>query len=149
MNQSSSGQFAWQGINNEKYGSSRVLVEAADSRADHSSNMLILRESISAWRADLGQEAHIPRKPSKSQKYLINYWSIILEPNFSIPKWTLIVIQSKKDILTILADFRNIFVVVITLTIAIVVLLSAYQIRRNLIPIEKIIEGISILGIKF
>lgn len=98
MNQSSSGQFAWQGINDEKY--------------------------------------------------LINYWSIFLEPNFSIPKWTLIVIQSKEDILTILADFRNIFIVVITLTIAIVALLSAYQIRRNLIPIEKIIEGIECIANK-
>ena len=97
MNQSSSGQFAWQGINN---------------------------------------------------KYLINYWSIFLEPNFSIPKWTLIVIQSKEDVLTILADFRNIFIVVITLTIAIVALLSAYQIRRNLIPIEKIIEGIECIANK-
>lgn len=76
------------------------------------------------------------------EEFLINYWSIFLKPNFLIPKWTLITSQSKTNILVPLGDFRNIFAFIITLTLAIVALLSVYQIRRNLTPLEKLMEGI-------
>ncbi|MFO1372143.1 MAG: EAL domain-containing protein [Candidatus Competibacteraceae bacterium] len=76
------------------------------------------------------------------EEYLINYWSIFLEPNFLVPKWTVITRQSKANILVPIADFRNIFAFVITLTLAIVALLSVHQIRRNLIPLEKLMEGV-------
>lgn len=76
------------------------------------------------------------------QEYLINYWSIFLKPNFLITKWTLITSQSKINTLIPLGDFRNIFVFIITLTLAIVALLSIHQIRRNLVPLEKLMEGI-------
>ena len=46
-------------------------MEAADSWAARDSNPLILKETAPAWCADLGPEAHIPQKPSKSQHFFI------------------------------------------------------------------------------
>ena len=82
------------------------------------------------------------------EEFLINYWSLFLKPEFLIPKWTIITSQSKTNILVPIADFRNIFAFVITLTLAIVALLSVYQIRRNLIPLEKLMEGIQYIANK-
>lgn len=76
------------------------------------------------------------------EEFLINYWSLFLKPNFLVQKWTVITSQSKTNILVPIADFRNVFAFVVTLTLAIVALLSVYQIRRNLIPLEKLMEGI-------
>ncbi len=76
------------------------------------------------------------------EELLINYWSIFLKPNFLVPKWTIITSQLKTDILAPIADFKSIFAFVITLTIAVVVFLSIHQIRRSLVPLEKIMEGI-------
>lgn len=83
-----------------------------------------------------------------NEEFLINYWSLFLKPSFLIPKWTVITSQSKTNILVPIADFRNIFTFVITLTLAIVALLSVYQIRRNLIPLEKLMEGIQYIANK-
>ena len=77
-----------------------------------------------------------------NEEFLVNYWSLFLEPTFFVPKWMIVSSQSKAYIFSPLANFRNIFVFVITLTLAIVALLSIYQIRRNLIPLEKLIEGV-------
>ncbi|KAB2929916.1 MAG: EAL domain-containing protein [Candidatus Contendobacter sp.] len=82
------------------------------------------------------------------EEFLISYWSIFLKPNFLVPKWTIITSQSRADILATMADFRSIFAFVITLTLAIVALLSVLQIRRNLIPLEKIMEGIQYIANK-
>lgn len=44
----------------EIFGPLGILVEPTDSRAAHSSNPLILKEVVSAYRANLGPETHIP-----------------------------------------------------------------------------------------
>ena len=83
-----------------------------------------------SWRTDTGEEL------------LTNYWSLFLKPNFLIQKWTIVTTQSKADVLSPIAEFKSIFAFVILLTLAIVALLSVHQIRRNLIPLEKLLEGI-------
>ena len=74
--------------------------------------------------------------------YLISYWSVFLKPHFFVPKWTIITRQSKSDIPLPVADFRKIFALVISLTLVIVAFLSVLQIRKSLIPLERIMEGI-------
>lgn len=82
------------------------------------------------------------------EEVLINYWSIFLKPNFLVPRWTIITSQLKMDILAPIADFKSIVGFVITLTLAIVAFLSIHQIRRNLVPLEKIMEGIQYIANK-
>ena len=77
-----------------------------------------------------------------NEEFLVNYWPLFLEPNFFVPKWTIASSRSKTSIFSPIIDFRNIFLFVIMLTLATVALLSVYQIRRNLIPLEKLMEGV-------
>ncbi len=85
---------------------------------------------------------------SNNEELISNYWSIFLEPNFAVKKWTVITSKLKYNILLPISDFKNIFALVMLLTITIVAFFSIHQIRKNLIPIEKIMDGIKYLSNK-
>ena len=73
--------------------------------------------------------------------YLASYWSIPLQFRFRVPKWTVVVSESKADVLAPMANFRRIFPLVVLMSLWVVLLLSTSQIRRNLVPLEKLREG--------
>jgi putative nucleotidyltransferase with HDIG domain len=75
------------------------------------------------------------------KEYLVTYWSIFLQPKFFTPKWTVILTKSKSDTLSPIAYFTKIFILVILMSLLVVILLSVIQIRRSLIPLEKLQEG--------
>jgi len=77
----------------------------------------------------------------EEKKYLASYWSISLEGKFFSPKWTVVLSESKSDVLAPMANFKKIFPFIILLSILLVLLLSIIQIRRGLIPLEKLQEG--------
>ena len=63
-------------------GSSKVLVEPTDSGAARGSNPLILKKTVSAWRADHGQETHISQKPLKNRQVLLSCSFLSLHSGF-------------------------------------------------------------------
>jgi len=73
--------------------------------------------------------------------YLVSYWSLFLRPRFHIPKWTVVLSESKAAVLAPVDEFKKIFALVILLTLWVVLLLSVSQIRRSLVPLEKLQEG--------
>jgi putative nucleotidyltransferase with HDIG domain len=75
------------------------------------------------------------------QGYLAGYRFIFLQPQFFAPKWTVILSEHKSEILAPIAYFKKIFPFAILLSILVVLLLSIHQIRRNLIPLEKLREA--------
>jgi putative nucleotidyltransferase with HDIG domain len=77
----------------------------------------------------------------EGQDYLVGYWSIFLQPKFLIPRWTVALTQLKSDALAPVANFKKVFPFVIFLSLLVVLLLSILQIRRSLIPLEKLQEG--------
>ena len=76
------------------------------------------------------------------EEFLVNYWAIFLKPHFFIAKWTVVITQPKASSLIPIKDFSTIFGFISVLTLAIVAWLSIHQIRRNLIPLEKLMEGV-------
>jgi putative nucleotidyltransferase with HDIG domain len=74
-------------------------------------------------------------------EYLASYWSLFLQPKFYEPKWTVVLSESKADVLLPMADFKKTFPLVILLSLWVVLLLSISQIRRSLEPLEKLREG--------
>ncbi|MFQ5801535.1 MAG: HD domain-containing phosphohydrolase [Candidatus Methylomirabilales bacterium] len=74
-------------------------------------------------------------------EYLAGYWSIPLKFKFRVPKWTVVLSESKADVLAPMANFRRIFPLVVLMSLWVVLLLSTSQIRRNLVPLEKLREG--------
>ncbi|MFB3884154.1 MAG: HD domain-containing phosphohydrolase [Thermodesulfobacteriota bacterium] len=74
-------------------------------------------------------------------EYIVSYWTVFLQPRFFVPKWTVVLTESKSDVLAPMTRFTRIFPLVILLSLLVVVYLSVIQIRRSLIPLEKLQEG--------
>jgi putative nucleotidyltransferase with HDIG domain len=77
----------------------------------------------------------------ENKEYLASYGSIYLQGRFFTPKWTVVLSESKANMLAPMANFKKIFPFVILLSVWVVLLLSVSQIRRTLIPLEKLKEG--------
>jgi putative nucleotidyltransferase with HDIG domain len=75
------------------------------------------------------------------QEYLANYRCIFLQPSFFTRQWIAVLSESKSNVLAPAANFKKIFPLVLLLSLWVVVLLSIVQIRRSLIPLEKLQEG--------
>jgi len=73
--------------------------------------------------------------------YLVSYWSLFLRPRFLVPKWTVMLAESKAAALAPVSYFKWSFSLIILLFLWVVLLLSVSQIRRSLVPLEKLQEG--------
>ena len=82
----------------------------------------------------------------KGEVYLASSWAIFLKARYSIPKWTVVLSQPKALALAPVAYFNKTFFLVVLLSLWTVLFLSTFQIRRNLIPLEKLKEGVVRIG---
>ena len=78
--------------------------------------------------------------------YLANYYEIFLEPKFFSLRWLVIATQPEIDALGSMKTFNAIFWGSVTLAVLLIMLLSMVQIRRVLVPLEKLIDGTRRLG---
>jgi len=77
----------------------------------------------------------------KGKKYLASYRDIFMQSSFFSPKWTVVLSESKIYVYAPMAYFKKTFPFVILLSLWVVLLLSISQIRRSLVPLEKLKEG--------
>ena len=75
------------------------------------------------------------------RQYLASFWDIFLKFNFFYPKWTVVLSVPKDYIFAPIAYFKKIFPLVILLSFWVVLLLSVIQIRRTMLPLEKLKDG--------
>jgi putative nucleotidyltransferase with HDIG domain len=75
------------------------------------------------------------------KKYLASYRSVYLQGTIFTPKWTVVLSESKSDVLAPAANFKRLFLLTLLMSLWVVLLLSVVQIRRSLIPLEKLQEG--------
>ncbi len=76
-----------------------------------------------------------------NEQYLTSFWSLFLMSKFFSPDWKVLVFKSKSSMLAPLSNFKNTFPWVILITLWIVLFLSVNQIRKSMIPLEKLKEG--------
>ena len=105
-----------------------VLFCSAESPTTFPAQIASVNSGEFAWQLD-------------GQEYLANYWNFPLNQSSSAPRWTVVASQNKSQQLAPLARFRTSFLLVFLLAIWMVLLLSLIQIRRNLDPLTKLIEG--------
>ncbi|MGI9626188.1 MAG: HD domain-containing phosphohydrolase [Longimicrobiales bacterium] len=77
-------------------------------------------------------------KEESGDRYLGSYSVLFLEAGLGAPSWTMIVGEAERSVLGSAAAFKDGFVFAIGLTLTLIVLLSVAQIRRNLVPLEKL-----------
>jgi putative nucleotidyltransferase with HDIG domain len=75
------------------------------------------------------------------QDYLVSFRSVFMKYRFFVPDWKLILSIRKDDLLAPTSDFRLIFSSIVILSFALVLLFSLVQIRRSLVPLQKLQEG--------
>ena len=75
------------------------------------------------------------------KEYVGRYLSLYMEKEFYLPKWVVVLCESKAHVLAPMARFKQIFPLVVLLALWVVLLLSISQIRRNLVPLERLQEG--------
>ncbi|MGH7260379.1 MAG: ATP-binding protein [Nitrospiraceae bacterium] len=80
--------------------------------------------------------------------YLANFWSIPLKFTFVSPHFTVVLSESRAAALALLAGFKTDFTLVMLVSLSVVVLLSINQIRKSLVPLEKIREGTRRIAMK-
>jgi len=88
-------------------------------------------------RSALGQFEWVYEK----EKYFAHYWSLFLQGQYFAPRWTVVMSESKSDLLAPTANFKRIFPLVILMSLFVVLLLSVIQIRRSMIPLGMLQEG--------
>jgi putative nucleotidyltransferase with HDIG domain len=77
----------------------------------------------------------------KQTTYDVAYWSLLLRPRFAADSWVIAVSENRQDALASMDHFRKTFPLFILLALWVVVLVSLIQIRRTLVPLERLQEG--------
>ena len=77
----------------------------------------------------------------EGKDYLAGYREIFLQQRFKISHWTMIANESKAFVYSPIASFKKTFFLIVLLSIWVVIFLSFNQIRRSLIPLEKLKAG--------
>jgi len=72
----------------------------------------------------------------------IGFWRLFLKPNFHYHGLTIVVASDQKMALEGVSGLRNIFIIISLFTLVIIAFFSTFQIRRYLIPVEKLMAGI-------
>jgi signal transduction histidine kinase len=73
--------------------------------------------------------------------FVANFWSVPLQFAFAQPHFTVVLSESRSAALGLEASFKSDFSLIMLASLSIVALLSVSQIRKSLVPLEKIREG--------
>ena len=77
----------------------------------------------------------------ENEKRLASYRKIFLNYRYLADAWTIVLSESKSDVLAPMSYFKTIFPPVVLMSLWVVMLLSIYTIRKSLIPLELLKEG--------
>jgi len=72
---------------------------------------------------------------------LADFRALILPSRFGARSWTVVATRPESDVLAPIAAFKSLFLPVTGLALLVAVLLGIAQVRRTLVPLEKLIEG--------
>lgn len=78
--------------------------------------------------------------------YVGQYREVFLDAKFSVPRWLVVSAQRRDDALHALTAFETIFWASLIISVLLAILLSISQIRRVMVPLEKLIAGASMIG---
>jgi HD-GYP domain-containing protein (c-di-GMP phosphodiesterase class II)/HAMP domain-containing protein len=77
----------------------------------------------------------------KGISYTSSLWPVFLKFQFLSPKWAVVMTLPQKDLFAHLTAFKWNFTFIILISLWVVLLLSLIQIRRSLVPLERLKEG--------
>jgi putative nucleotidyltransferase with HDIG domain len=84
----------------------------------------------------------------ENEKYLVSYRTIFMKPRFLVYGWTVVLSQSRADVLAPMSDFKTIFSLVVLMSLWGVLLFSIYYIRKSMVPLELLKKGTRRIAMK-
>jgi len=75
------------------------------------------------------------------QSYLVSYWTIPMNYEFQVPGWVILLKTSKEGAFASIEDLQKTFILSIVVSVGLSLLLAIFQIRKRLVPVEKLREG--------
>ncbi|UCH49189.1 MAG: EAL domain-containing protein [Betaproteobacteria bacterium] len=82
----------------------------------------------------------------EAQPYVGHFREVFLEAKFTVPRWIVVASQRRSDALGSLEAFRTMFWASLGMSLLMALLLTSVQIRRTMVPLEKLIQGTGKLG---
>ena len=73
--------------------------------------------------------------------YLLSYWTVPMKFEFQLPGWVIVLRTSKEGAFASVRDLQTFFILSIVVSVGLSVLLAIFQIRKRLVPVEKLQEG--------
>ncbi len=73
--------------------------------------------------------------------YLVSYWTVPMRYEFQVPGWVILLKTTKEGALASIKDLQKTFVLGIVVSVGLSILIAIYQIRKRLVPVEKLQEG--------
>lgn len=74
-------------------------------------------------------------------RYDAAYWTTFLTPQYGIAPWIVVASRPHNEMLGPVQNFRRFFPLIVLLTLWVAILVSLMQIRRVMVPLEKLQEG--------
>ncbi len=128
------------------WGSLDLGLPSRDTRItirDDTGHLLFAKTAAEAgWEPDAEMETppSLATVPSPDP-YISSTQVIYLDEVFSGPVWTLILSQSREDVLGPMVSFTRMFLLVVVLASVLVLIVSNDQIRRSLVPLQALQQG--------
>jgi len=76
-----------------------------------------------------------------SRHYLVSYWTVPMKFDFQLPGWIIFLKTSKEGAFASVKDLQTFFILSIVASVGLSVLMAIIQIRKRLVPVEKLREG--------
>lgn len=114
---------------------------------DHSNNILFssVELPVSFFKPAMRKMDHSSSSQFEwehnNQKYLANLRNVFMESQFFSPNWKIVLSEAKSYVHAPIVYFKKTFPFVVLLSLWVVLILSVSQIRRNLVPLEKLKKG--------
>lgn len=96
---------------------------------------------IQQWPAQGGGSAGLFEWRDEQDVYLAGSWAIPLRFQFLTAPWTVVLSEPQSSVLAPLASFHYRFILIVVIALLAVALLSVSQIRKTMVPLEKLGEG--------
>lgn len=77
----------------------------------------------------------------EDQQLYTTYWSLFLKPHYQISNWSVAVAMPSRVVMASAYEFQKIVIQVVIITLSLVILLSIFAIRHNMVPLEQLLEG--------
>ena len=85
-------------------------------------------------------------KTLKNQRFFVGRWEIFLKHHFQVPSWTVTVFKPQNLVLAPITRFNLYFLLIVGGVLVLVLLSASIMIRKNLVPIELLMEGVHQIG---